>query len=814
MAADSAGAASPRVPAGVVAGVALVALCTLFFEVLLTRIFSVTLWYHFGFLAISLAMLGTAASAVLCYLYPERLAGKRHLRNMALAAAVFAVATPAAVVYHVTLRLPGFDPPWLFYLAFGSQLALLFVAFFSGGLCISIGLFRYASRIGIVYAFDLVGASLGAVLVVPLLYQWSPMALSFLVAAAAFGAAFALARSGAARVSTQALLLVAVAAGLGLAAANDRWGLVTVESVKSYGRGESQKSEPQSLYERWSPVSRVAVQESQPSWASAPVLMATTDAGAPTVLFEFDGHYAGARWTFSRDSTLSVFRLKDDAEVLVVGAGGGRDVLAALAYGHRKVTAVEINPLMGDVVLRAFADHIGRIFEDPRVTLHIQDGRSFVAGSSERYDIIEFSMIDSWSSAAAAGAYVFNENSLYTLDAIDDFMAHLEPGGILSMTRYYSWGEALRVASLFTAWLDSQGLEDADRRIVAIMNRMPRPNATVMLKKGRFTREEAAKLVEIAEESDSRILHAPHLAPEKLAPLRLRKAFRILVNPQGAGSSRERFIESHPRDISPPSDDRPFFFYTQRWRDALRVDSREHAARRLALPLLFGTTLALGGISAITIFLPLYLRSDAALRRAPFRLRGMGYFAMLGAGFMLVEISLIQRLTVFLGHPTWSFVVVLATILFSSGLGSRFSARWEGSEPRVLRRVLLGVAALLLLYALVVYDGFIELMALDQRARIALSVVAVALPGFLMGMCFPMGIQIVRRLHANLVPWGWGVNGAFSVFASVLSIVLALVLGFRATLLVGTACYVVAYLLVRTVPGHPVAEERPLEQVP
>jgi hypothetical protein len=438
MTADGAGPASPRVPTGVIAGVALIALCTLFFEVLLTRIFSVTLWYHFGFLAISLALLGTAASAVLCYLYPERLAGDRHLRNMAASAAVFAVATPASVICHVSVRLPGFDDLFLFYLAFGAQLALLFIAFFSGGLCISIALFRYASRIGTVYSFDLIGASLGSLLVVPLMYQWSPMALAFLVSAVAFGAALGLARASAGPFSAQVLLLLGAAAGLAFAALNDRWHLVEIESVKSYDQGKSQKTESANLYERWSPVSRVAVRQKKPRWASTPVLMATTDAGAPTVLIEFDGDYAGARWVFSRDSTLSAFRLMTDSKVLVIGVGGGRDVLAALAYGHGPVTAVEINPLMGDVVLRAFADYIGRIFEDPRVTLHIQDGRSFVAGSRDRYDIIEFSMIDSWSSAAAAGAYVFNENSLYTIDAIDDFVTHLEPDGILSMTRYYN----------------------------------------------------------------------------------------------------------------------------------------------------------------------------------------------------------------------------------------------------------------------------------------------------------------------------------------------------------------------------------------
>jgi hypothetical protein len=185
---------------------------------------------------------------------------------------------------------------------------------------------------------------------------------------------------------------------------------------------------------------------------------------------------------------------------------------------------------------------------------------------------------------------------------------------------------------------------------------------------------------------------------------------------------------------------------------------------------------------------------------------------MLGAGFMLIEISLIQRLTVFLGHPTWSFVVVLATVLFASGAGSQFSARWSSPEPRILARILLAIAALVLFYVFVAYDQLIDWMWLDKVARIAISVAMIAPAAFLMGMCFPMGIQIVRRFHESLVPWGWGVNGAFSVFASVFSIVVALAAGFKAGMLLGVACYAVAFAIVRTFPVGTVGVDSVVER--
>jgi hypothetical protein len=208
----------------------------------------------------------------------------------------------------------------------------------------------------------------------------------------------------------------------------------------------------------------------------------------------------------------------------------------------------------------------------------------------------------------------------------------------------------------------------------------------------------------------------------------------------------------------------------------------------------------------LTIFLPLHLRSRAEIRAAPYRTRSLCYFALLGAGFMLIEISLIQRLTIFLGHPTWSFVVVLTTLLLSSGLGSLYSARWPAGSRRVLVRVLAAIAVLAGFYTVAVYDPLIGWMALGRASRFALSVAIVAPSGFLMGMCFPLGIQLVRRFHQAFVAWGWGVNGAFSVFASILSIVLAIGFGFKSGLAAGAACYAVAAVVIWTLPSTELGE--------
>lgn len=785
---------SPDEPVRVVAvGVGLVALATLLFEVLLTRIFAVTLWYHFGFLAISLALLGTATGAVLCYAFPERLVGQTYLQNLASCAFGFAVVAPAAIAVHLHLPIPSLESAVLFGLVSGAQLLLLFAAFTLSGLCISIALFRFADRVNTVYGYDLVGAALGSVAVVPLLYTLSGPATTFVVSAAACLAAaiFAyLPKWRAARV----FLFAAAAISLALALSNDRMGLLEIARIKSYGSGSLQVSEPAKVYEKWSPVSRVTVhrprrvdgQEVMELWA---------DAGAPTVLRRFDDHDERRLAPLDSDSRQAVHALKTGAKVLVIGSAGGTDVLAALRAGQKQVTAVEINPITVEVVTDVFADYIGDIFHDPRVTLHMHEGRNFTAGSRDRYDIVQITMIDSWA-GAAAGAYIFNENSLYTIEAVRDYWRHLEPDGILSVTRYLAWYEALRLTNMMVEFLRSEGVRDPGSYLAVLAEAEGDwRRATVLVKKGAFTAEDTERLRTVATRSNATFVHLPGASPAELDPSVTAENIRGIIALPLAGEARAEVLASYPVDISSPTDDRPFFFFTSRLRDAFEIDARSHAARRMAIPLLYGMLIGFTVVGLLVIILPLYLRSGSALRGTHGRTLVLAYFALLGLGYLLVEISLIQRLTVFLGHPTWSFVAVLSTMLCASGIGSRLSERLQ-QEPRALAYVLLGIAALVVVYVLVVYDRFIDLMSLSRGLRLLLSVTVVGAPALLMGMCFPIGIQIARRRSPVLVPWAWGVNGAFSVLAPILAIVLSLNFGLKATLAAGGLCYAFGLLLV------------------
>ncbi|MGD8535647.1 MAG: hypothetical protein PVF66_07345, partial [Candidatus Aminicenantes bacterium] len=637
------------VPKPLLAGVGFIALATLLLEVNITRIFSVTLWYYFGFLAISLALLGIAAAGVLCYVYAKRLVGDNYAKHLIRFSVLFALFTPIAIYFHLNVDLSRFKLFQAdFYLILGLQLLFLFISFFLAAMCITIALFRYSAKISTVYFSDLVGASLGCLIVVPLLFHFSAPSITFVasifacLAALAFSLELKLRRA-------KVLLGILVVTFIFLFFVNDRWDLLKVVNIKSYLTSTIQELERRKIFEKWSPVSRVAVfapKNNTYKDQKYQTMRVTNDAGAPTLMYRFDGDFSKAGY-MKADSLEIVHHLKSNADVLIIGSGGGKDVFTSLLFNQKKITAVEINPVFRKLVTETYGDYIGHIFEDPRVTLHISEGRNFTAGSKDLYDIILITMIDSWASSAS-GAYLFNENTLYTYEAVQDYYTHLKEDGILSISRYFSWDEALRLSNIFIQYLMDNGVDDIEKRLIVVVE--SRPNyrrATVLLKKGVFIPDEISTVVNTAKQYDYSVVYAPQTGKENLDPSDYSNTFRALIHPKAYGQkSREDFIQSYPKNINPPTDNRPFFFFMRYFRDIFRSDPEDHAARRIALPLLYGMFVSFGVIGILTIFMPLYLSRSAEIRRVQYRLRSLVYFVGLGVGFILIEISLIQRLTI------------------------------------------------------------------------------------------------------------------------------------------------------------------------
>jgi len=785
-------------PPRVCLGVLLIALATLLFEVCLTRIFSVTLWYHFGFLAIALAMLGGTAAAVCCFVLGERATGDGYRAWLSWCALGFALLGPASLWLHFHAPLDAYAIGGeKFFAAMGAQLLGFFLVFFASGMCITIALTRHAVSLGTIYFCDLIGAAAGAILFVPLLAWFSAPALVFAASLAAamagllfFGPGAAWPQKGAAGLAT--------AACAALLAINDSAGVLEVLRIKAYRGATMQAEEQGKIYEKWSPVARVAVFEPRISSGGREMMRLTNDGGAPTNLHRFDGDVAKLDY-LRGDARQIAHHLKPSADVLVIGSAGGRDVRSALAFDQKRIAAVEINPVTVDLVRSRYADYIGRIFEHPRVTLHEEEGRNFLTASDAAYDLIQVSMIDSWA-GSTAGAYVFNESNLYTTDAIADYLARLKPGGILSITRYYRSHETIRLANVMLAHLEDAGVPDSHLRLVVALEQGSKTRGTLLLKNGIFTAEEAPAIVAAARASYNDLVYAPHVADEDLVSGEYAQVFRSLICPaKYGGGSREEVVSTFPLDISAVSDDRPFFFFMDRPSSALMLEGSGHIARRMAIPLLYGVFGFLALACGLTVVLPLVLSRCSGVRGMPYRWRAMIYFGCLGLGFMVIELGLIHKLTVLLGYPAYSFITVVTTLLLAGGMGSWLSGRVSPNHGRrtlclVLVLVTIGTAS-----CAIACQYSHTLRSLDSTWR-TLCVVAFLAPlGLVMGMCFPLGMSILRRLHPSIVPWGWGVNGACGVFGCAAMLVIALNFGLTACLLTGCACYFVALTCMATI---------------
>jgi hypothetical protein len=786
-------------------------------ELVMTRIFSTVIWYHFAFFAISVAMFGAGAAGIAVHWVQQRLSPDGATRLLSGSAAAFAV-----TVVVVDFLLQRVVPGWFDAMARGhgtavtakifALFAMSAAPFFAAGLALCLAVTRNAQRVHLLYSADLLGAALGCVLAVLLLsVLGGPGAL--LVAAAMGGLAsvlFALA-GGTRVIPGLAVSAVAVAVGvalLGLGALDTR----TAKQV------DLRLYPPE--FDRWNAFSRVTVVSlgGFRGWGTSPTYDGPVpeqkalfiDMAALTMLTRFEGSLDAARYTLF-DLSAAVYRMKPKPrEVCIIGAGGGKDVLAALAAGARRVTAAEINPLIVDGVVRGkFREFTGDLYSRPDVDVHVEDGRSFIRGTDRRFDVVLLSMVDT-SASAAAGAFALTENSLYTSDAFGDFMDRLEPDGVLSVSTVSLPGMAVgaRLVALARAALERRGRGPA--RSIAVLQTPWVHSAGVMhdllVKPSGFTEEEASRLVRTAEELRFSVGYVPgKQAPT--APGENEWIFRIATAPDGAALAREQ--ATFPADTSPVSDDRPFFFY----QDRLRYFVPALFAAGAAYP--FGDGLiVLSKILAVTLLMVLAcLVVPVVVARAELRPGGgpvstdLAYVACLGTGFMFVEIGLIHRLSLYLGNPTYTLAVVLSVILLSGGVGSRFLPRRlaRGGLPAALAGT--AVLVLLLRFALPRVLGLTLGAAPVLRALVCAALVVPL--GLLLGAPYPAGLAAVAARAPGRVPWLWAVNSATSVLGSVLATIVSLHAGIDASLAVGAGLYVLAALLAlgvgASLPSTPAA---------
>ena len=759
-------------------GIFLIAMATLMLEILLTRIFSVTLYAHLAFVAVSVAMFGMTLGAVLVYLFSGWFTPARSRLNLMLSSVLFGVTAVWSVDLHLRFAAdPAVITSPLVQLAVAYGVSA--VPFVFSGIAIAIALTQFPLHISRLYAADLAGAACGCVLLISVFDLVGgpravlPVAAAAMLASLGFVLKESKWRGRLRSVGVGGLIVLAFGATSGFAL--DR-SVRTLGYRKGSGHGKL-------YYEKWNSYSRIAVAipvyEPPFGWglsdtysSPAPLnqLRLNIDASAETVLTAFDGDLPALRH-LEYDVTNVAHYLIRQGRVFVVGAGGGRDVLSALVFDQKSVVAVEMNGAIIDAVNGVFGDLTGHLDRHPKVRFVNDEARSYLARSSEQFDLIQISLIDTWA-ATAAGALVLSENTLYTTDAWKLFLSRLTHDGILSVSRWYSRPptEMYKVAALAIDTLRRLGVANPRAHLMIVATRPPAaaPNApgvaTLLLKRTPFTEEEIARMEAVTERLNFAAPLTPHPSTDS--------AFVALTD----NGTLDGFIADFPEELSPPTDDRPFFF---------RMDSR----------LLHGLLSYVSALALAFILVPVFLKAEPRVLGDNPTLSLA--FAALGFGFMLVEIAQMQRLIVLLGHPTFSLSVVLFGLLISSGAGSFASLRPAAVRLSALAPRRLGtLVAILVVVGLVTSPAIRAFQGFPTSVRIAVALSLLMPPGFFMGMAFPIAMRIGSMKHASLTPWFWAINGATSVTASVLAVLLSSSWGISAAWWSGVGCYGVAAVAI------------------
>jgi len=796
-------------------GVFLLNVFVLALEITITRIFSVTMFYHFAFLAVSVALFGFGASGVVLYIWKSRFERGGLGRRLGILAMWAGITTLIAVLIVLSIR---FDPHGRLGGIQFVRLLIIYlctsVPFFFAGMILAMVFQRLSGHIARLYFLSLVGSGVGALVSIPVLQLAGGPGAVLVIAGVAFFSMAAFYGSGPSEVRSRSAAVLAAVIGIIMIVGgfvNPVYPIIRLKYAKGY-----RVSREQLVYDRWNAFSQITVSRGEDAlgyyqggihaWGISDKwsldehpfpeqMFLKIDATAGTPITKFGGDIEELEIA-KYDVTAVAHHLLDRPSVLVVGPGGGKDLLAALAFNSSKVDGAEINPLIGEVMRERFAEYSGNLYDRDPIHVTISEGRTFIARSREKYDLIQISLIDTWA-AASTGAYALSENNLYTIEAFVEYYEHLAPNGIFSMSRFAfdPPRETLKVASVARAALERIGVEDASRCIMVVKQGVI---ANVMVRPDGFDEEAVARMTEAVDDLGFRILYMPGREP------RSGDGAEYIYHDLLTTRNFERFTAGYQLDIRPTTDDRPFFFYLlPPWRflEALKF-GRSYGAGYNSIAIFTLVALLLISIAVVLVFilLPLLLfkRTDIRERSGP-KLRLLGYFVCLGLAFILIEIALMQHFMLFLGYPIYSLVAVLMSLLLFSGLGSGWSGRIpdEGLE-RGIRNAVVGICLVAMVYIFALPPLFMGLIVLPDWLRVIITMVLVFPLGWFMGQPFPLGLRAIEREGLGVIPWAWGVNGAASVLGSALALAVAISVGYRLTLFVGVAVYLVALGVIAT----------------
>jgi len=777
----------------------LISFSTLLFELSLTRVFSVTLWYHFGFLIISTALLGFGISGVLLSIW-TRLREKYEL-DKTLGWLSVCLSASIIICFWLLQRVP-FDPFSLYaekkqLLYMPLTYLLVSVPFFFGGLSLSLLFTRFPSNINRLYAFDLAGAALGCVAVIFTMSSFGGG--GSVILASVFSALAAILLFG---ISYKKELLVSVLLLFGAIILSKNSERVIPLRITGNKAGGLKTRKP--AFTKWNTFSRIDlyVDSSQDfPGKMEPFFIIDQGTAATGLSYDMKPNVRTVLKQFPGDSFYNsslAYLDKKDPTILIIGSGCGTQVLDALHHGAKKITAVEINPIINDVVLKN--EYWSDLFHQPEVALVTDEGRNYVRSSKEKYDAI-ISVHTISNSAIASGALSLSENYVLTSEAFEDYYDHLSDSGIIYFTR-----PEFQLPRLFSTGrevLEKRGVSDPESHFFAFTTPAPagfqgRKSffAVFLMSKKPFSKEQMDQM--------NAYLNLSKIDP----PIFLYDRFNPSPNIYDTilhSPDLKSLYKNYPFEISPSTDNEPFFNHHTRW-SSINLNSfkdifSQGRMGRLALEdkpiaevsliiLLIQVLL----ISALFILAPLWRYQKTGVMKRNL-LPYLIYFSGLGCGFIMIEIVLIQLFSLLLGEPVYTFAIVLAALLLFTGLGSYLSGRYA-NPARNVKAAVIGLTVLLLLSSFVLPSLLRTATALPMGGRVFLSIVLIFPIGLLLGVPFPSGIRILDRQSPTLIPWAWGVNGFFTVVGSVVALMLSMMIGFQAVIWIAIVVYLVSMLVL------------------
>ena len=788
------------------------------YEILLLSLFSYVQWHHFAYLVVSIALLGFGTSGSLLVF----IRGFLHNRFRAFALSqtlMFAVAAPLCFALAQRLAFNPEELIWdpLQWLRLALTILLLMLPFLFAANFIGLALYEYRRQLARVYAADLLGAGLGAGIAIGMLYLTTTNAALGLVALLGCAAAAAVWLEGGAR----PWLPIAGFAALGLI-----WGIMPADWIAPRISPYKELSQllringTQVVAQRHSPLGVTTLVESEMlPLRHAPGLSLLTqheppaqlglfsNAGAMSAVTRYRGDPAEIAYLDDLTSALA-YHLLAPRRVLVLGAGGGADLLQALYHDAEQIDAVELNAQVITLLRGEFADFSGNLYRHPRIAVAHAEAREFLLSSPRQYDLIQVPSLDSFA-AAGAGVHGLNENFIYTIEALQLMLSRIDDKGVVSLTRWLKLPprDSLKLFATAIAALERISVAQPGRHLILIRGLQ---TATLLIGKAAFEREQIERVKAFCAPRGFDLAYYPGMpAAEANRYNRLQRDYFFDGAKRLLGPQRKQFLQDYKFNLEPASDDRPFHFHFVKWTTlgellALRQRGGSALIETGYLTLLLAFALSIG-LSLLLILAPLgWLRREPAPAPAVVgsgKLRVLAYFAALGLGFLLIEIAFLQKFILLLHHPTYAAATVLASFLLAAGAGAAQAQRLLANRRLAARLALALIVGIGAVY-LMLLPNFLQFAASwSLTARIALCAGLIAPLGFCMGMPFPLGLAVIADRAGALIPWAWGINGCCSVISAVLASLLAIHFGFNAVIGIGLICYAGASLFLPRAAG-------------